>query len=218
MTSKIKELIHELCPGGVEYKPLREVCDFMTGFAFKASTFVDSGLSICRTTNIQDGYIDFSKMVCFDKNDYKENLEKYIIRKDDIVIGMSGTIKIGINRSHDECYLNQRVGKFLPKEPIYYKFLYYILCNSVDELSDTVGGGSVKNLSNKDINDFKIPVPPLEVQKEIVKVLDYFMDYSTELQAELQARIKQYEYYRAKLLTFKELSAQGSIFYGTNAY
>ena len=50
--------------------------------------------------------------------------------------------------------------------------------------------------------DFRIPVPPVEVQEEIVKILDRFADYAAELQAELQARKQQYEYYRNLLLTF----------------
>lgn len=49
---------------------------------------------------------------------------------------------------------------------------------------------------------FTIPVPPIEVQEEIVRILDSFSDYAAELQAELQARKQQYEYYRNLLLTF----------------
>ena len=51
-------------------------------------------------------------------------------------------------------------------------------------------------------SQFEIPVPPIEVQREIVKILDNF----TELTAELTARKKQYEYYREKILNFKEAS------------
>ena len=61
-------------------------------------------------------------------------------------------------------------------------------------------GTTVSHLSPKGIAKIKIPVPPLEVQKEIVRVLDSF----TELEAELEARNKQYEYYRNNLMTFDE--------------
>lgn len=202
--SKIDEMLKRMCPGGVEYVEIGEVCDFITGFSFRSSTFRDEGLPVCRTTNIQNGYIDFSNMVFFDKNDYAEDLDKFIIRKNDIVIGMSGTIKVGISCADRECYLNQRVGKFLPGSRLDYKYLYYVLCNSIGEIVNGIGDGSVKNLSNKDIKGFRILLPPLEIQKEIVKVLDKFTEYDTELRSELQARIKQYGYYRDKFLSFDD--------------
>ena len=60
--------------------------------------------------------------------------------------------------------------------------------------------GNYPAISDQRVREFRIPVPPLEVQQEIVEILDKF----TELEAELEARRKQYEYYRDKLLTFKE--------------
>ena len=54
-------------------------------------------------------------------------------------------------------------------------------------------------------SQFSVPVPPLEVQREIVHILDDFTLLSAELSAELKARQKQYEYYRDKLISFKEL-------------
>ena len=53
-----------------------------------------------------------------------------------------------------------------------------------------------------DLAKIEIPIPPIEVQNEIVRILDKFASLAAELQAELQARQKQYEYYRNKLLTF----------------
>ena len=52
------------------------------------------------------------------------------------------------------------------------------------------------------MNSFKIPVPPIEVQEEIVRILDTFTKYQDLLNRELELRKKQYEYYRDKLLTF----------------
>ena len=57
--------------------------------------------------------------------------------------------------------------------------------------------------------DFVIPVPPLPVQEEIVRILDNFTELQAELQAELQKRLQQYEYYRDKLLSFSDLSNWG---------
>ena len=147
--SRLEELIAELCPNGVEYIKLEEVCGFVTGFSFKSSLFRESGAPICKTTNITEGYVSFEDMDCFDLSDYKEKLDKFIIRKNDIVIGMSGTIKIGINNSDNICYLNQRVGKFIPNTNILNnKFLYYFLCNAVKLMCENVSGGSVINLDS----------------------------------------------------------------------
>ena len=202
--SRLNELLKELCPDGVEYKELETVCSFMSGFAFKASTFTDSGEPICKTTNIQNNEVSFEGMDCFNLSDYSENLDKYIIRPNDIVIGMSGTIKVGINRTSECCYLNQRVGKFEPDENLLNnKFLYYILCNSVASLVDGITGGSVKNLSNKDILKLLIPVPPIEIQEEIVNILDNFSELTVRLNDELSARRKQYAELSYQLLIKK---------------
>lgn len=202
--SRLEELIAELCPDGVEYKKLEEVCEFVTGFSFKSSLFKEIGTPICKTTNIADGYISFEGMNCFDISDYKEKLDKFIIRKNDIVIGMSGTIKVGINNRDSICYLNQRVGKFVPNIKILNnKFLYYLLCNTIKTIYENISGGSVINLSNNDIKKLSIPVPPLPIQEEIVRILDKF----TELTAELTKRKQQYQYYRDFLLTFNNIDA-----------
>ena len=70
------------------------------------------------------------------------------------------------------------------------------------ELVDDKNYPSVK--TSEIAERIQIPVPPLEVQEEIVRILDCFADYSAELQAELQARREQYEYYRDKLLSFNK--------------
>ena len=75
-------------------------------------------------------------------------------------------------------------------------------------MDNLVARGSIPALNKADIDKYSIPIPPLEVQDEIVKILDRFADYAAELQAELQARRLQYEYYRNLLLTFNS-SAYG---------
>lgn len=91
------------------------------------------------------------------------------------------------------------------------KFLYYILTNKLDEITSFYRGSGIKHPSMAKILDLSIPVPPFKIQKEVVKVLDNFTDYSTELQAELQARIKQYEFYRDKLLSFDNLVSREQV-------
>jgi len=205
--SKLDNLIEKLCANGIRYEKLSNVCDVIFGFSFKANLFKNAGLPIVKTTNIQEGYIDESNIVFFDKNDYSNNLDNYMIYPNNIVLGMSGTIKVGINNSSKVYYLNQRVCKFNPHEELNNKFLYYILSNSINELFDSTSGSSIKNLSNENIKSLRIPVPPIEVQNEIVDILDNYTKISLELKEklteELKARQKQYEYYRDELLLFK---------------
>ena len=86
------------------------------------------------------------------------------------------------------------------------KFLYHILFVEAPKYVNK-GMGNPKLMSNV-MSKIKIPVPPLEIQCEIVRILDKFSALIVELKdllAEIEARQKQYEYYRDKLLTFKEL-------------
>ena len=101
---------------GWEIKQLGNVCGFQNGFAFKSKTFKDNGVPVLRISNIQNDEIDLNKIVFIDPSDYKEDLSKYKVEKNDLLIAMSGatTGKIGFNQTDDIFYLNQRVGKFEP--------------------------------------------------------------------------------------------------------
>ena len=59
------------------------------------------------------------------------------------------------------------------------------------------------------IRSYRVPVPPLEIQQEIVKVLESFTKLEAELEAELEARRRQYKYYRDALLSFAEQDKEG---------
>lgn len=67
-------------------------------------------------------------------------------------------------------------------------------------------GAVIKHLNKAKIYQIKIPIPPLEIQDKIVKILDKFTELTDQLTIELKNRAKQYEYYRDKLLAFKEKS------------
>ena len=84
------------------------------------------------------------------------------------------------------------------------KYIYYCLTNIQDKIYATKTGGGIPHVHISSIEDFKIPVPPIEVQSEIVRILDNF----TELTAELTARKKQYEYYKQLLMTFNNTPLQ----------
>ncbi len=212
---RLKTLLQTLAPKGVEFRKLGEVCDFQNGFAFQRKNFRNTGLPIIRISNIQNDRLLLDEVIYFSLNDYKgTNFEPFKITKGDILIAMSGatTGKIGILTFDTTLYLNQRVGKFKPNiMKLNNKFLYYFLLTKINFLYSLAGGGAQPNLSsNQILQQITIPIPPLEIQQEIVKILDQFSLLTTDLlagiPAEIEARKKQYEYYREKLLTFKPLT------------
>ncbi len=90
------------------------------------------------------------------------------------------------------------------------KFLYYVLKNMESELNAMKRGAGVPHVSGEMLSGIELPVPSLQEQKNITDILDRFdtlcNDLSTGLPAEIEARQKQYEYYRDKLLSFKEVN------------
>ena len=155
-------------------KQLGDVCGFQNGFAFKSKTFKDNGVPVLRISNIQNDEIDLNKIVFIDPSDYKEDLSKYKVEKNDLLIAMSGatTGKIGFNQTDDIFYLNQRVGKFEPTKDLDKSYLYYYLSTKVEESLKISAGSAQPNLSTQQIKSFELPIPPLDEQKRIVAKLD----------------------------------------------
>ena len=199
----------------VEWKPLKDVCDFKNGFAFKSSLFKETGLPIVRITNIDGFNVDLDEVKYFSLNDYKEDLSSFEVSMGNILIAMSGatTGKVGIYKKGTKCYLNQRVGKFIPKENILNNnYLYHFLLLNTETIYILAGGGAQPNLSsNALMSKLLIPIPcpdnpekSLAIQSEIVRILDTFTALTAELTAELNMRKKQYNYYRDQLLSFED--------------
>ena len=160
---------------GWEYKELGEVCDFRSGFAFKSNKFTEVGEPIIRISDIQNEEIGDSNLVFFDPKSYKEDLSKYLIYPDDILIAMSGgtTGKLGINNSKKTYYLNQRVGVFREnKKYLNHRYLFHYLHTKSEESLRIAAGAAQPNLSTTQIKSFEIPVPPLTEQQTIVSYLD----------------------------------------------
>ena len=100
----------------------------------------------------------------------------------------------------DDCYYFE-----CPKEVLNNKFLYYVLMSQKHNLLKKVRKASIPRLGKDTIEKLSIPIPPLYVQTEIVKILDALTALTSELTSELTLRRKQYEYYREKLLSFDSL-------------
>lgn len=105
--------------------------------------------------------------------------------------------------SSDGCFCLSKSEEMSPK------FLYYYLAANQHNFVCKVRHAGIPTLDCAVVAKFVIPVPPLEVQEEIVRILDRFDVYAAELQAELQARKEQYEYYRNLLLTFNPAGCAG---------
>lgn len=82
------------------------------------------------------------------------------------------------------------------------KFLFYFLQSECQLILGLKKEGGAPAINKYDLANILIPIPPLEIQKEIVRILDKFSMLTAELQAELQARKSQYEYYRNQLLNY----------------
>ncbi len=187
--SKIEELIEKYCPEGVEYKTIKKLAEVGTGSS-NGNESEENGL-----------YPFFVRsQIIKRKNTYEFDEEAIIIPGE----GGIGDIFHYVNGKYA---LHQRVYRihFLTKIvnvrfAYYYMFAYFkpfILKKAVS--------ATVTSIRKPMIEDFTIPVPPLPVQEEIVRILDKFTSLEAELEAELEARRKQYEYYRDKLLSFNEI-------------
>ncbi|MCK9087324.1 restriction endonuclease subunit S [Haemophilus influenzae] len=107
--------------------------------------------------------------------------------------------------------LHQRAYRIhITSDKVNTKFLYYIMHNSFKKyiLSKSVGATAI-SIRKPMLEKFEIPIPPLSVQTEIVKILDALTALTSELTSELILRQKQYEYYREKLLSEEELGKVG---------
>lgn len=200
--SRIDELIQELRPNGVEYKPLGDLCKVFNGFAFKSVHFntLGIGLPIIRIRDVNTGFTDTFYSGEFD--------DRWLVEDGDILIGMDGDFR-ATRWGHGRALLNQRVCRLQDFvgdiEPA---FVFYLVQDELKRIQSSITGSTVKHLSSHELNRSRIPVPPLEVQREIVRVLDKFTQLEVELEAELEARRAQYDYYFNDLLSFGADEAQ----------
>lgn len=202
--SKLEELIQQYCPDGVEYVRFVDYANVLYGCPFDAAQFTNdsSYIPLIRIRDVLSG-----KAGTYYKGEYSHD---YIIKKGDILVGMDGNFNLGIWDDIDGL-LCQRVCKLYTKDEtrLLNGFIRHYMKPVFRQIEESTPGGSVKHLSAKAINSIHIPLPPLPVQEEIVRVLDAFTELQAELQAELQKRKQQYNYYLDNLLNFKNINRGG---------
>jgi type I restriction enzyme S subunit len=157
---------------GVVVKTLGEVCEFQNGYSFKSTDYEkqnDTNIGILQIKSIQNGFIDENKITEYIPVNNKYKL--FEIQKGDILIGLTGSFKIGLYNLDNKSYLNQRVGKITAKTGIIQKYIYYwyLCCDIEGEILKIAKGTAQANISTNDISNIKIPIPSLERQQEIVE-------------------------------------------------
>ncbi len=184
--SKLNDLIKELCPDGVEYKKLGSFTKILRGKRLTKNLLSDE-YEFCV---YHGGLEPLGKF----KN-YNRNENTVMI----INVGASaGTIGFCKEKfwSSDGCFCVENNDSFSSR------YLYYYLSNNENYFQSKVRKAGIPTLDASVVENYIIPLPPLPVQCEIVRILDNFTALTAELTAELTARQKQYEYYRDALLTF----------------
>ena len=162
-----------------EMVKLGDVCEIINGFAFKSDNLSiekkENYLPVIRIGNIGiDGNLILDECVY---HLYDTKLSKYLIKQHDIIVAMTGATvgKIAISQCGD-LLLNQRNGIIRAKENINSSYLYYFLYSDhfYTYCQNNAGGGAQGNISPHQIQEYKLPLPPLSVQEEIVKELDQY--------------------------------------------
>lgn len=170
---RFKDTENNLYPNW-EFLHLKDIITLNGGYAFKSELFKDEGIPIIRISNIsQDNSVVANDLVYYDK---LKNDHKFIIKKGELIIAMSGatTGKVAVYDFEQISYINQRVGLFKQiSNKLYYPFLVqYSLSNSFKkELQKTLVAGAQPNISKKEIEEFKIDLPYYEEQKKIADLL-----------------------------------------------
>lgn len=184
--TKLEKLIQEFCPDGVEFRPLEQCCNILDR----------------KRKPVTKSSREAGKYPYYGANGIQDYVSDYIFDGTFILVGEDGSVITDrgtpvVTWASGKIWVNNHAHIIEGNGTVLLRFLYhYIQTIDVSPLIH----GNIPKLTGGDFRALTIPVPPLEVQREIVRILDTF----TELTAELTARQKQYEYYRDMLLSFGE--------------
>lgn len=204
--SRIDDLIAEYCPNGVERKPLGAIAKLYRGNGLQKKDFTDKGIGCIHYGQIYTRYDTFtSQTISFVDKKLADKLLK-VHPNDLIVTATSENLEdvckavawLGgsdiVTGGHSIVVRHHQNAKYLS--------YYFQTLDFFRRKRAYVHGTKVMEIKKDDLAKIVVPVPPLPVQEEIVRILDSFSSLEAELEAELEARRKQYAYYRNELLTF----------------
>lgn len=206
--SKLEELIEKLCPNGVEYKTIGEVANYRRGSfpqPYTNSSFYggEDAMPFVQVADIEDNGFKL-------KEKTKQTISKIAQPKSifvptgTVICSIQGTIgRVAVTQY--DAYVDRTIAIFEGfKIDINKRFFAYCIELKFGIEKKFARGSTLKTITKEEFTKFCIPVPPLEVQCEIVHILDDFTLLSAELSAELKARRQQFEFYRDKLLNFDD--------------
>ena len=178
----------------VEWKPLKKVCNFISTGKLNANAMDENGIYPFFTCNEKPYKI----------NNYAFDMEAILISGNGSQVGHLNYFKGKFN-AYQRTYV---IGEFDNNTLVMYLY-HYLNFKLRDYITINSKKGSVPYITLPMLEKFEIPIPPLSVQTEIVRILDALTALTSELTSELTLRRKQYEYYREKLLSEEELGKVG---------
>ena len=212
---KIDELIEELCPEGVPYHSLPTLAKIDRGLTYQKSDEDPNGsIAVLRSNNIDQAsntvsLVDTKRL----RSDLKPNPKTRLVEGDILISAASGSRshvgKVAYISIDPDAYFGGFMMAIRAGELIQGRYLFHILTSSSfrDYLDQSLSSSTINNINSAVLEGFNLPLPPLEVQREIVSILDKFTQLEAELEAELEARRIQYEVTRDKLLDFSDALA-----------
>ena len=209
--SKLDELIRELCPDGVEYKKLGEIATVLRGASPRPiKKYITNDSDGVNWIKIGDVPVGSKYITQSEEKITKEGAEKSrYVRKGDFILSNSMSFGRPYILAIDGCIHDGWLSISNFKDVFLSDYLYYLLSSSAiqQEMKKRASfGGAVQNLNADIVKALVLPVPPIEVQNEIVRILDDYTENVVELQnqlaLEITARQRQYTFYRNKLLTY----------------
>ncbi len=133
------------------------------GFAFKSKDFCERGIPLIRISNLTGSNVQLDDRTVFLPKTYAKEYERFLVKTGDVLIAMSGatTGKMGVFAGTEKVLLNQRVGRFLPREGISFdkSFLQFIIFGMRDQILREAYGGAQPNISPKKIEEMDVSVP-----------------------------------------------------------
>ncbi|MBU3840992.1 MAG: restriction endonuclease subunit S, partial [Candidatus Ruminococcus intestinipullorum] len=218
--SRLEELIQELCPDGVEYKNISEICETITDYT-AAGSFADVAKNV-KYINNRVGYAQLIRTT--DLKSKFENPEKFIYVDEHafnylwrVNLNVEGLVLPNVGNCGEVYYVTPEIlphtnnvlgpnAIWVRSSSVDNRFLFHVFSAAEfqKKLAKIISPTGQTKFNKTNFKALTIPVPPLEVQREIVRILDSFTLLTAELTAELTARKKQYEYYRDELLKLQE--------------
>ncbi len=218
---RLKSLLQTLAPKGVEFRKLGDIGEFYGGLVGKSKKSFSQGnkFYVPYVNVFNNPQLDLNALESVQIGDKEK--QNTIQLGDVLFTGSSENLEdcamscVVTQKIEKDIYLNSFCFgfRFFDENLFNPSFLKHFLrdYNFRKNISKVANGVTRFNVSKQLLSQITIPIPPLEIQQEIVKILDQFSILTTDLlagiPAEIEARKKQYEYYREKLLTFKPLKA-----------